>query len=132
MRQILALLCALAPGSALATGEIYCRAPDDSAGFSGLTGSVPGLALIGFRIDAGDQDWQMTDGLIRDNPDAQPMTLLQGATEAGRTAIDFTDPNFERIIASIRLVTTSTDEGFAEAGTLAMPGIGVWPVVCEY
>ena len=132
MRQILALLCALAPGAALATGEIDCRAPDDSAGFSGLIGSVPGLALIGFRIDAGDDVWQMTSGSGQDIPDAQPMRLVQGATEAGRTVIDFADPNFERIIASIRLVTTSTDEGFAEAGTLAMPGIGVWPVVCAY
>ena len=132
MRRVLTLMCALIPSAAMATGEIYCRAPDDSAGFSALVGSVPGLALVGAQVEANGQVWQMTGGSDEAIPGAVPMMLAQGAADRGRLIIDFTDPNFERIIASVRLVSASTDEGFAEAGTLAIPGVGVWPLICEY
>ena len=132
MRKILLLACAFAPGAALATGEIHCRAPEADASFSALVGSVPGLALIGAQIQVDGQVWQMTSGADRGVDGASQMVLAQGAADRGRLVIEFTDLNYERIIASIRLVSTATDDGFAEAGTLAMPGIGVWPLVCEY
>ncbi len=45
--------------------------------------------------------------------------------------VDFTDPNVEGIVVSLRLFQSSGDKSFAEAGVLSFEDVSVFPVQCE-
>lgn len=121
-------LCAwLAVPDAHAAGGVYCDgATDKSVGAYLTVGRVPGFAVVGARITANDQDWDL---LGREG--AAPITLAQGAVVGDLTVADFSDPGAERIVASLRVVRVENDIDVAAAGVLSIPGVGVWPVICE-
>ena len=48
-----------------------------------------------------------------------------------RTVIDFADPQFTSILASVRLISVSEGEDFVTAGTLQIAGVGAYPLVCN-
>lgn len=119
-----AILAAL---PAYATGGVYCEGVRDDKVAALLTvGRVPGFAVVEARLGAGDQDWAMHG---RDG--ATEIVLLQGAVIGDLTIADFGDPNYENVVASLRVIRTETDEDVAAAGTLSIAGVGVWPVVCD-
>lgn len=112
---------------ALATGGIYCDGAVDPTISAYLTvGRVPGFAVVGARIDAAGQAWDMnaTDG-------ATEIALAQGAVVGDLIVADFSDPNAEKIIVSLRVVHATNDVSAAAAGTLSIPGVGAWPMICE-
>ncbi|MBO6604344.1 MAG: hypothetical protein JJ938_09030 [Roseicyclus sp.] len=125
--SLLALLIAVAAGPAAATGEVYCEAPGASgAVFSYGFGSVPGIALVNATIRVEGQRWSLieADGAI-------PMSLAQASLENRRTLIDFADPNMERIVASVRLLSAVEGDDTVTVGTLHIPGTGVFPLLCD-
>lgn len=123
----LALAASLAACPAFATGEIYCEAPDSSGAVFGYGfGSVPGLAIISATIHADGKHWSMmeVDGAI-------PIILAQGAHDNTRTLIDFADPELNTILASVRLMSAAEADDYVTVGTLQIPGVGVFPLVCD-
>lgn len=124
---LFALLVAVAAGPANATGEVYCEAPGASEvvfyyGF----GSVPGIAIVNATIRADGKHWSLVEA-----EGAIPMTLAQASLDNMRTIIDFADPNVERIIASVRLLSAVEGDDSVTVGTLRIPGTGVFPLLCD-
>lgn len=126
-RMVLALLAALVSTPALATGGIYCNGADGAKVSAFLTvGRVPGLAVVGARIDIPGKAWSMIAA-----DDADRIVLAQGAVIGDLTVADFSDPGAEQIQVSLRVLQARVQETSAAAGTLAVPGEGAWPLICE-
>ena len=118
---------ALSANAALATGDSYCEAVDGSdAAFGYGFGRVPGLAIVSATIHVGDRHWSMieTDGAV-------PMIVAQGAQDGSRTIIDFADPQYTEIIASVRIISASQGDQYRAVGLLRIPGVGVFAMRCE-
>ncbi|WP_299902515.1 hypothetical protein [uncultured Ruegeria sp.] len=45
--------------------------------------------------------------------------------------IDFADPEYSRIVASVRLITAVEGDEAVTVGTLTIPQIGAFPLICE-
>lgn len=122
-----ALAAALPATHALATGAVTCTASDGSgAEFGYEFGSVPALALLGATIRAGDKLWSTTEG-----DGAIPMIFAQGAYDGSDTLIDFADPEFSAVIASVRLISAFEGDNALTVGFLHIPGVGIFPLTCE-
>jgi hypothetical protein len=122
-----ALAWVLATQTAFATGDMYCTAVDGSdATFGYGFGHVPGLAIVSASISAGGQDWSMTEA-----NGAIPIRVAQGAHDGPHTIIDFTDPGFNEIIASVRIVAAVEGDDYRAVGLLRIPGVGVFALICE-
>lgn len=127
MKQVLAaaLAASLIAAEASATGTISCAAPAGSVSLDIAIGTVPGLAVVGARIEAEGQRWTLAeDG-------APPIAVSQAFATGDQIWIDFTDRNVTRLVAEIRLFKTDEGRHAAMAGTLRMPNIGAWAVVCS-
>lgn len=114
---------------AWATGTIACTGADgaDASVFL-LVGRLPVLAVLRAEIEA--------NGMVyaTDPPqgaDAVRIVFGQGFTDANRVVADFTDPNFEEIVVTLRLERAFEDKAGAEAGIVRVVGHGAWPVTCE-
>ncbi|MEO0820492.1 MAG: hypothetical protein AAF074_08705 [Pseudomonadota bacterium] len=122
------LVAALAASPAHATGGLYCSAATDDTVAANLTlGRVTGFSIVGARITAAGRTWSMHAA-----EDETPITVAQGAMIAGIAAADFADSNVEEILVSLRVISTETESVTAAAGVLAIPGLGAWPVICEF
>jgi len=44
--------------------------------------------------------------------------------------VDFTDPNVERVIAEVRLLSALENDEYVLAGTLKVTGVGAYPLIC--
>lgn len=115
--------------AAWATGTIECTgaAGADASVFL-LVGRLPVLAVLRAEIE--------TEGTVyaTDPPngaDAVRIAFGQGFTDANRLVADFTDPNFEEIVITLRLERAFEDKAGAEAGIVRVVGEGAWPVTCE-
>jgi hypothetical protein len=108
-----------------ATGGISCVSPDDAASVEIIIGHVPGLAIVGARIDVGDRHWAMNAS------GEQALAVGQAFSSAGHYWIDFTDGNINEIVAELRLhrADEGADTGFG--GTMRMSGVGAWTLVCS-
>ena len=122
-----AMVCVLTTQTAFATGEFYCTAVDGSdAAFGYGFGRVPGLAIINATISVGGQEWSMggANGAV-------PISVAQGAHDGPRTIIDFTDPEFNEIVASVRIITAVEGDDYRSVGLLRIPSVGVFAMICE-
>lgn len=118
---------ALWAAPAFATGEVYCEGPEGSGVVFGYGfGRVPGLAVISATIEVGDQSWSVVE-----REGATQIVVLQGAYEGSLTIIDFADQYVSEVVASVRLVSASEGRDFAMAGTLRIPGVGAFALVCD-
>lgn len=119
------LLLPLLAGPASATGSIGCEgAGGDDVSVELTVGSLPVLAIVGASIRVGDDLWSTGENA------ANRMAVGQAFSEEGRMLVDFVDPNFEAVLARLRLVSADEGKDQALAGTLAVSGRGAWPVVC--
>ncbi|MBG6178617.1 hypothetical protein IWQ55_006478 [Labrenzia sp. EL_208] len=124
---LLALILVLFTNTAFATGDSYCKAVDGSdAEFGYSFGHVPGLAIVSAIISAEGQHWSMND-----NEGSKPIVVAQGARDGAYTLIEFTDPGYEAIVASIRIVSVVEDGEHRAAGVLRIPNLGVYAMMCE-
>ncbi|MEP1354317.1 MAG: hypothetical protein ABJX32_19615 [Tateyamaria sp.] len=124
---VLALVVSISASPSLATFVVSCEAPDGSdAAVAFGFGSTPGLAIFSATIHADGTDWSMTEA-----EGAMPIVLAQGASEGRYTLLDFADPDHNRVIASVRLISAAEGDGQITVGTLKIPDVGVFPLICE-
>lgn len=128
MRAVAAALVAglvpVATGPAQATGGIECAAADGAVSLSLTIGSLPVLKVVGATIEADGETWML--GGEGDNA----LSAGQAFREDGAMRVDFTDPNVERVVAELRLVSASEGRDTATAGTLRIAGTGAWALAC--
>lgn len=123
-----AILVALLVGAvpAKASGEIICNATDGSGAWIEIgIGRLPVLHVLSAHASDGIGTWSTVAA------DAHPIVFGQGFMDERQLVVDFTDPNVERIVVSLRLVQASGDKSYAEAGVLSFEGTAVFPVQCE-
>lgn len=119
-----ALLMTMAVGSAGATDTIDCSDPNGRASVGLTVGSLPILAVVGAHISADDREWAI--GMEGENA-----TVAGQAFQTGdQWLVDFTDPNVERVIAEVRLLLTRENDDYVLVGTLKVPGVGAYPLIC--
>lgn len=119
------LMLSLGCPPAFASGTVECASADENARLSLTIGSLPVLAVVGAKIDAGGKSL----GLNREGDEA--VAVGQAFATDNETRIDFTDPNVERVVAEIRLFSATEGRDMATAGTLKIPGAGAWALVCS-
>ncbi len=128
-----AAMCLALPSAALASGTIECTGVEDPnvTAFVSI-GRLPILAVLSAQFSADGRVWA-TDVNGGGEGMAEKTTAIifgQGYADGRQTFADFTDPNVEQILVSLRLVNASDETDDAEAGLLVIPGAGIWPVVC--
>jgi hypothetical protein len=121
--RVAMLLASATP--AAATGGIACSSTDDVATAEIAIGHVPGLAVVGATILVGDRQWGMNLS------GEQALTVGQAFATGGHYWIDFADGNVSEIVAEIRLHRADESVDTAFGGTLRMPGVGAWTMVCS-
>lgn len=129
MKLIYAFLLAFAlpANGALATGDVYCHAVDGSdAEFGYGFGRVSGLAIVSATIRAAGRHYSLIEA-----EGAVPSIMAQGAYDGPRTIIDFTDPQFSEIVASVRIISAVEGDAYRAVGTLRIPDVGVYALMCE-
>jgi hypothetical protein len=133
MRRLLAA-AVLSLGMALpahATEWMDCGDAENAASIRVLLGAMEVIAVNTIEIEAKGRKWSTAGG-----EGAILITKGQAFETADQIWIDVTDEAVNAIVARLRLFKASDDgEGVeppqATAGTLAMPGIGVWAVSCS-
>jgi len=121
-----ALAFAFLATPARATQSIVCEGTGGSdTSVDVLIGSLPVLGVLTARIEAGGQMWS-----TEEEKGATLITFGQGARFGDRTIMDFTDPNIEGIVISVRLQSATVGSDTIEVGTLTIPGVGVWGLTC--
>ncbi|MFN4143022.1 hypothetical protein [Aestuariivirga sp.] len=133
MKRLLAATV-LSLGMALpahATEWMDCGDAEETASIRVLLGAMEVIAVNTVEIEAKGRRWSTAggEGVTR-------VTTGQAFETAEQVWIDVTDEAVNAIVARLRLFKASDDgEGVepsqATAGTLAMPGIGVWAVSCS-
>ncbi|MDF1600101.1 hypothetical protein PZ895_09955 [Mesorhizobium sp. YIM 152430] len=117
-------MMALCAGSAHASGTIACVS-DDGASVELTLASLPVLSVAGATIAAGEGGWTtLEDG------DGQPVVVGQAARHGDLVVVDFTDPNIERIVAELRLLSATEEHDQVTAGTLRIAGQGAHALTC--
>jgi len=122
------VLAVISGNPAAATGTVECTGADgaDASVFLSV-GRLPVLAVLGAVIEAEGTTYATdTDA----NPDAEPIVFGQGFSDGDRLRADFTDPNIEEILVSVRIERAFEDKAGAEAGIVRVAGRGAWPIVC--
>lgn len=123
----LLLTATFAAGEAHATTDIFCTATDGSGASIQLgVGTLPILAVISARATDGSETWS-TDP----QGGERAFSYAQGFIDERELRADFTDPNIERVVVSLRVVRGAGDKTFAQAGVLDFENLSVFPVSCE-
>ncbi len=114
-----------------ATEWMDCSDPADSISIRVLLGAMDVIAVNTVEIVASGAKWSTAGG--------EGVTLItngQAFETAEQIWIDMTDEAVNKVVARLRLFKAVDDGGDGEAatvigGTLAMPGVGAWPVSCS-
>ena len=116
---------------ARATEWMDCGDAEKTVSLRLLLGAMDVIAVNTIEIEAAGKTWSTTgaQGAIR-------VTTGQAFETADQIWVDVTDENVGKIIAKLRLFkasddTEGLDNGYAVAGTLSLPGFGVWPISCS-
>lgn len=118
-------ILALSVTPTLASFGLFCEGPDGVSASIALGGGV-GLTPLGAEIKAVGQIWTTEDevsGTIQIVPG-------QRAEVGQQLYMDFADPNFEVVIAEVRLFWVMEGDEPVYGGTLRIPGHGAWPISC--
>ena len=116
----------LSVSPAAASGDIICDATDGSgASISIGVGHLPVLSVLSANATDGSTTWST-------NPsgDEKPIVFGQGVADDRQVLVDFTDPNIEGIVVSLRLFQASGSKDYAEAGVLSFEDVSAFPVQC--
>lgn len=111
---------------ARASGDIICEATDGSgASITIGVGHLPVLHVLSAQATDGQSFWSTAP-----SGDDIPIIFGQGFVDERQVLIDFTDPNVERVVVSLRLFQLSGGDDYAEAGVLAFAEKSAFPVQC--
>jgi len=119
------LLGAGGAGPALATQSVVCEFSEDVA-VQLLMGTLDVASIARADITAAGRRWSTQEG-----PGVTQITVGQAFQTASELRVDFTDKDVNEIVARLRLFQASDDTSLAQAGTLKIENVGVWPVVCS-
>lgn len=120
----LALVASLALAApAAASGGFYCQGDGVTADIA--TGRLPVLQVIGASISAGDNTWSTGP----ERGEGTPFVVGQAFADSQQVLIDFTDPNIEDVLVSLRLRFDGDDDR-PLTGTLSVAGED-YQVFCE-
>ncbi|MCU0830483.1 MAG: hypothetical protein MUC58_03025 [Rhizobiaceae bacterium] len=129
MRVWRAFLVAAALGVAVqparATSNISCTSPDGSTSVDLVVGRLPVLGIVNGSLVAGGVTYSLDDSA------ANRIIVGQAHDDGVAVRVDFTDPNVERVVASLHLFSAFENDRFAQAGILNVTGVGAWPLVCD-
>lgn len=119
------LLLAVGSGPASATQNLICEYTDD-VNINLLMGSLEVASIVRADITAAGQRWstQEAEGLTH-------IVVGQAFQTASELRVDFTDKELNKVLVRLRLFQAIDDVNFAQAGTLKIEDLGVWPVVCS-
>jgi hypothetical protein len=114
-----------------ATEWVDCGDAEKTVSIRVLLGAMDVIAVNAIDIEAQGKTWS-TSGASG----ATRIVVGQAFETPDQIWIDVTDENMAQIVARLRLFKASDDtEGiensYASGGTLALPGMGVWPVSCS-
>jgi hypothetical protein len=114
-----------------ATEWMDCGDAEKTVGVRVLLGAMDVIAVNQVEIEALGKSWSTagSDGAVR-------VTTGQAFETADQIWLDVTDENMAQVIARLRLFkasdsTEGVENGYAVAGTLSLPGLGVWAVSCS-
>jgi len=119
------LLMAGLASPASATQNLYCEFSEDVT-VNLLMGSLEVASVVRADITAAGQRWstQAAEGLT-------VITIGQAFQTSSELRVDFTDKDVNEIVGRLRLFQAADDTSVAQAGTLKLEGVGVWPVICS-
>jgi hypothetical protein len=114
-----------------ATEWMDCGGPTDAISIRVLLGTMDVIAVNTVEIVANGAKWSTNAG-----EGATVITRGQAFETADQIWIDMTDEAVNEVVARLRLFKAVDDGGEGDAttvigGTLAMPGVGAWPVSCS-
>jgi hypothetical protein len=115
----------LSAAPASASFGLFCEGPDGVTANVPL-GAGPGLTPLGAEIKAAGNTWTTEAGVA----DTIQVISAQSAAVDTRLYLDFADPNYEGIVAEIRLFWAEEESDPVYGGTLRIAGHGVWPISC--
>ncbi len=128
LRALVFATALTAASPSLATEWVNCADADNAASFSFLAGTLDVLSISGLTVSVGDKVW--ASDLIYGPGD--PVTVGQAFEDEHQILIDAMNGDVSAKVAELRLFKAA--EGDAEpvyAGTLRLPGYGVWAVSCS-
>ena len=123
----------------IVTGVLALSVTPSSASFglmcdggAGITASIPlgggvGLIPLGAEISADGTTWTTEAGV----PGTIEIAPGQSAEIGDALYLDFADPNFESVLAEIRLFRAMEGEEPVYGGTLRIPSHGAWAISCS-
>ena len=112
-------------GPASATQTLVCGYTDDVT-VNLLMGSLEVAAIVRANITAAGQRWS-----TQESQGSTQIVVGQAFQTGSELRVDFTDREVNRVLARLRLFQATDDANFAQAGTLKVEDVGVWPVVCS-
>ena len=124
-KLILAGILALCTSSAMAGEGLFCSGPDGIE-ISVPLGAPPGLSPLSAEIKAAGKVWTMAEGVA----DTIQIIPAQSVSVDNRLYLDFADPNYEGVVAEIRLFWTEEETDPVYGGTLRIAEHGAWPISC--
>ncbi len=117
-----ALLAAgLGTGPAHATGDISCSGEGVSVDM--LVGRFQFIAILRAVVTVGDETWSTDQSYAK----GTPIRVAQAFEDDRMLLVDFTDDNYEGVIARLRVVNLEE----ISAGAFAVDGKGSWIVDCS-
>ena len=117
---------ALSAVPSLASFGLMCSGPD-GVDVSIPLGAGPGVSPLSAEIRAAEQVWTTVSGVAG----AIEIMPAQAAALDTRLYFDFTDPNFEELVAEVRLFRADTEDEPVYGGPLRLAGHGAWPIACQ-
>jgi hypothetical protein len=121
----LALSATAAP--AQATEWMYCGDSDAGVSVGFLLGSVDAFMPSAITMNHGAQTWT-SDPVYGQGT---PITMGQGFGDASSLTVDLFDDGLSARIAELRLSRAEEGTDVVLAGTLRIPGQGVWAIACD-
>jgi hypothetical protein len=103
-----------------------CSGPDAVEVHLPLSGGH-GLYPLSISIEAAGHLWTSDPSVA----DATTVTPAQSFSVDDRYYFDFTNPNYEGVLASIRLFRAAGADEPVFAGILSIVDVGAWAITCE-
>ena len=111
-----------------ATEWMDCSDPTDHVQMGVLLGGIDFAEQSRTHLRVGEE-WWSTDPTVE--PGAKPINVVDYFFDWKEFSISVADVDYMAILAEMRLLITTSDDGDAKGGVLSIPGKGVWAVTCE-
>ena len=125
--MVIGLALSATAATAQATEWMYCGDSDGVVSVGFLLGSVDAFMPSAITMSHGDETWT-SDPVYGEGT---PITMGQGFADASSLKVDLFDDGLSARIAELRLSRAEEGTDLVLAGTLRIPGQGVWAISCD-